>query len=167
MLLRTNAIIAEWERVASGLDSAEVEIESYIVQHALIVLCAEVQQEIYRIVETRVDRRTEPDIAEFVGKASRKLLRSVGKSELASFVSFFGESKKVKLNEDLDERKVTQYNNAVANRHDVAHKSGVQITLSELKLAVAAASHVLDTIDQVVGTYEKIDPSRTDPEHTS
>ena len=145
-LVRTTAIIEDCEAVVSSPEVIGSPIESYLVQHALVVLCAEIQQEIYEIVRARAAQADDHQLANFVSNAAQRVLRSVGKSELAGFVGHFGQQEKTKFNELVDETEVTKYNNAVNNRHDVAHRSGVQVTFSELKDAVSAASNILQAL---------------------
>lgn len=125
-------------------------IESYLVQHALVVLCAEIQQEIYEIVRVRAAQAEDQQLASFVSNAAQRVLRSVGKGELSGFVGYFGQKEKEKFNRLLDDAEVTKYNNAINNRHDVAHKSGVQVTFAELKDAVSAASNILQALAHAI-----------------
>ncbi len=145
-LVRTTAIIEDCESFVSNPEFMGSPIESYLVQHALVVLCAEIQQDIYEIVRERAARADDQQLASFVSNAAQRVLRSVGKSELAGFVGYFGQEEKKKFNALLDEAEVTKYNNAVNNRHDIAHRSGVQVTFSELKEAVSAASNILQAL---------------------
>ncbi|MGK2870674.1 MAG: HEPN domain-containing protein [Alphaproteobacteria bacterium] len=145
-LLRTTAIIEQCEGLLSNSDIRGSPVESYLVQHALIVLCAEIQQEIYEIVRARAAQAEDNQLESFVLSASKRVLRSVGKSDLSSFVGHFGGAEKEKFNRLVDDYEVTKYNNAVSNRHDIAHKNGVQVTFSELKEAVSAASKILQAL---------------------
>lgn len=145
-LVRTTAIIEDCEMIVSSPEVAGSPIESYLVQHALIVLCAEIQQEVYEIVRARAAQADDLQLASFVSGAAQRVLRSVGKSELAGFVGYFGQEEKEKFNQLLSDAEVTKYDNAVKNRHDVAHRSGVQVTFAELKDAVSAASNILQAL---------------------
>lgn len=153
-LNRTSTVIEDCEAIVMNSAVTGSPIESYLVQHALVVLCAEMQQEIYKIVRQRADQTNDQQLSNFISKAAGRVLRSVGKTELAGFVGLFGQNEKEKFNQLLNETAVTKYNNAVNNRHDVAHKSGVQVTFSELKEAVVAASGILQAI---VASLEKVD----------
>lgn len=145
-LIRTTAIIEDCEAIVSNPEIMGSPIESYLVQHALVVLCAEIQQEVYEIVRARAAQADDQQLANFVSNAAQRVLRSVGKSELAGFVGHFGQEEKERFNQLVDDAEVTKYNNAVNNRHDVAHRNGVQVTFSELKDAVSAASNILQAL---------------------
>lgn len=146
-LIRTSTVIEDCEAIVTNSEVMGSPIESYLVQHALVVLCAEMQQEIYKIVRHRAAQANDKQIANFVCNAAQRVLRSVGKSELAGFMGCFGQDEKEKFNQFMEDATVTKYNNAVNNRHDVAHSSGVQVTFPELKEAVAAASGILQAME--------------------
>lgn len=146
LLNRTQTVIDDCEVFLKNHNGLGSPVEAYLVQHALVVLCADVQQEIYKLVQDRANQLTDKQVSAFVGTVSKRVLRSVRKDELATFVSFFGAAERDKFNSLLDDAEVTRYNNAVSNRHDVAHKTGVQITFGELKLAKVAACKLLSAV---------------------
>jgi len=147
LLIRTQSLIEDCEAFLIEKDALGSAIESYLVQHALVVMCAEIQQEICLIAEKRAAEISDSQIESFVGSASRRILRSVMKEELSSFVGHFGKEVKDKFNELCEDRTVTTYNNAVRNRHRVAHRSGAQVTLRELNDAKDAAFTLLDAVN--------------------
>jgi hypothetical protein len=147
-LVRTDTIIEECERHLEETQGYGSPVESYLTQHALIVLSAEVQTELYAIVENRVAKVGDKAVAAFAIESCKRLLRSVKKENIAGFIGHFGTEVKTRFNASLEDREVTIFNNAIENRHDVAHKSGVQVTFSELKLAVAAARKILEAFEK-------------------
>ncbi|WP_121968431.1 HEPN domain-containing protein [Leptolyngbya sp. BC1307] len=149
-LLKTQTIIDDCESFLESSGGYGSPIESYLVQYALVILCADVQQEIYAIVKRRADTISDRQISAFVSTVCNRVLRSVSKKEIASFVGFFGEEEKNKFNDLLDDAEVTRYNNAVSNRHDVAHRGGVQITFRELKEAKVSAIKILSAMATVI-----------------
>lgn len=123
--------------------SSGSEIESYLTQHILVILCAEMQQEIYNFVEFMAKSISDNKVQSFINSSSRRVLRSVKKEEIASFMGLFGKDIKDRFNSQIEEKIVTDYNNAVINRHNVAHKQGAQVSLNDLKKAIAAALSIL------------------------
>jgi hypothetical protein len=157
-LLRTKAAIDDCEKHLTSSGALGTEIESYLTQHILVILCADIQQEIYIISEQRAEMIGDPALVKYVSSTARKVLRSVGKSEIATFVGMFGSDAQKKLNALIDDSDVTIFNNAVSSRHDVAHKQGAQITFRELKDAVAVAERLLEAVENAIhgnGTYVK------------
>lgn len=149
-LLRTSAAIEDCEQHLATTGATGTAIESYLTQHILVLLCADMQQEIYRIVEERAKMVSDGRIESYVSLSCRRILRSVRKDEIATFVGMFGSSAKDQLNALVADSEVTIYNNAVSNRHDVAHKSGAQITFRELKSTATVAEKLLDAVEQAI-----------------
>ncbi len=148
LLLRTKSAVEDCERHLTSSAAFGTEIEAYLTQYLLVVLCADIQQEIYRISEARALVVKDEAISAYVAAAARRVLRSVGKDEIAKYVGMFGPNHKTKLNSLINDADVTTFNNAVSNRHDVAHKHGTQITFRELKGAVSAAQKILKGVEQ-------------------
>jgi hypothetical protein len=150
VLLRTRAAIEDCERHLSLTKAFGTEIEHYLTQHILVVLCAEIQQAIYSIVEERATLSHDDKIRNFVVSSGKRMLRSVQKDEIAKFIGLFGIEAKDKLNSLLNDKEVNIYNNAVSNRHEVAHNFGAQISFGELLLALDAADKILDAVRQAL-----------------
>ena len=150
ILLRTQLAI---DNCRGHLDSAEAwgsEIESYLTQHLLVILCADVQQAIYSVLEARADKASDVELKHFALNTGKRVLRSIGKSEIAGFVGYFGSEAKQYLNENVNEMEVTIYNNAVSNRHDVAHSLGSNITFRELADIMTAAINLIAVIESAI-----------------
>lgn len=111
-----------------------------------MIMCAEIQQDIYKVVENRANLSGDPMLTNFTIYSSKKILRSVKKSELAGFVGGFGSEAKQFLNDNVDERDVSIYNNAVDNRHNVAHGPGSRTTFRELEEAIEIAKKLIGLI---------------------
>lgn len=148
LLLRTKSAVEDCERHLTSSAGFGTEIESYLTQYLLVVLCADIQQEIYRLSEARASIVKDEAISAYVAATARKVLRSVKKNEIAMFVGMFGPASKSKLNSLIDEADVTIFNNAVSNRNDVAHKQGTQITFRELKSTVVVAQKILKAVER-------------------
>lgn len=153
-LIRTHTIITECEAVKSIYELNGSPIESYLVQHALVVLCAEMQYEIYDIVENRAKQASDQQLTKFVSSAAHKVLRGVLSSEIVGFVGCFGEDEKDKFRNSIREEDFTKYNNAVSNRHKVAHQNNaqlnVQVTFLELKEAYSIATDILAAMESSI-----------------
>lgn len=146
-LLRTKNIYDSCFLHLKESDSWNTEIESYLTQHVLIAMCADIQQEIYTILEKRLSHTEDREVREFAFATGKKILRSIGKSEIAGFVSHFGQRAKEFLNENLDEKEITLYSNAIKNRHDIAHNGGSNITFKELGSVISAAENFITIIE--------------------
>ncbi len=144
-LLRTSSVLEECQQHIDNTASTGTEVEAFLSQYLLVVLCAEVQEEMYRVVELRAKKCGDDEICSFALASSKKILRSVKTGELSGFVGGFGSARKGRFVNALDQRTVLQYNSAVDNRHSIAHRSGAQVTLSDMTEIVVAAKRVLES----------------------
>lgn len=145
-LTRTRAALEECQGHIRQTGSEGSQVESFLAQHALVIMCGEMQQEIYSLVERQMAASGNPELGGFVTGASKRLLRSVLTGEISGFIGLFSVCAKERFTRELDDAVVLQYNSAVKDRHDVAHKAGVQVTLGELVKIVEHASRVLEAV---------------------
>lgn len=143
VLLRTHAAVEDCEKHLITSNAFGTEIESFLTQYLLVILCSDVQQEMYKLSEERAVAGADSGVSSFVSSAARRILRSVCKGDIAKYVGMFGNDCKDRLNSQLSDAEVTIYNNAVDDRHDVAHKNGALISFGELKNAVLVAEKLL------------------------
>lgn len=143
LLLRMETALEECAQHLAAASAAGTAIESYLAEHILVVLVADMQTALYDVASVRA-QDADRGLKEFVEGASRRILRSVRKEEIASFVAFWGRDAKQAFNDRLDERVVAIYNNAVQQRHEVAHRFGSTITFHELRGIVEAAREILE-----------------------
>lgn len=141
-LLRTSLAIESCEKHIKDELLSGSDIETFLSQYVVVLLCAEVQQSIYEIVE-KLSSTFDIDIQNYLNNSSRKLLRSIRKDELANFISLFGTDKKKLFNSQLNDSEITYYNNAVEQRHRVAHSLNPKVTLLDVKYAYEAAGKML------------------------
>ena len=119
-------------------------------------MCADVQQEIYKVVEKRVDLADDKVLKNFAVSACKKVLRSIGKKEISKFVGYFGNDAKSHLNNQIDDPIVAVYSNAVLSRHDVAHSSGSNITFRELEKSIDAAKKVISAVSEAISLNAEV-----------
>ncbi len=151
-LTRTQVAFDECKNHLRDSNTAGSPVESYLTEHILVLLCADMQQALYRIADQRAQQASDPALQAFVSEASNRVLRSVRKGEIAAFIGLFGSAYKERFNDSLDEREVTIYNNAVRQRHKVAHQGGETMTFRELPDVITAANKILDSAEQALTT---------------
>lgn len=144
-LVRTTSFYEECKAHLEGTSSQGTEVEAFLAQYLLVALCAEMQDEMYRVVEIRAAQCGDTELCGFALTSSKKILRSVKVSELSGFVGHFGPDRKRRFADALDERVKMQYDTAVDNRHSVAHRNGAQVTVTELGEIIESARRVLDS----------------------
>ena len=128
-------------------------IESFLTEHILILLCADMQRDILEIADRRATSASDGALHTFVSNAGTRILRSVRKTEIAAFVGLFGRNYKNDFNDTLDDRDVQLYDNAVQERHKAAHsQQGSNIGFRELGDVIDAARNILDSMQRVLLT---------------
>ena len=150
VLLRTKLAIDECQQHLATCSASESSVEAYLAQYVLIVMCADVQQEIYRFTELKAASLSS-EFQSFAAASAKRLLRTVEKGEIATYLACFGPQVKDALNAAVSDADVTIYNNAVSARHDVAHKQGTRITFMDVTKAHAAATRILASVASAMG----------------
>lgn len=79
LLVRTKSEIEDCAKHLSTSDAFGTEIASYLTQYLLVVLCAEIQQEIYRLCDRRASEANDTALSAYVSTTSRRVLRSIKK----------------------------------------------------------------------------------------
>jgi hypothetical protein len=149
---RASTALEESERHLVETSTKGSFVESLLSNHLVVLLCADMQQALYAIADEVASTSGDRRVAEFIRNSSRRVLRSVRKDEIATFVGLFGSDRKEALNGGLDDRDVTVYNNAVSDRHDVAHKASSGVTLADVRAALGAARKILSRVETVLGS---------------
>lgn len=125
-------------------------IEAYLVQFALIVAYAEIEQALRSSITTRLDAVPNEAVRSLLGRAVDRLYRGPKKESLSDFMGCLGKTVVDAFNTKLDPVHVTKYGNLISNRHEIAHNRGVNLTFDELKQAVAAAESILTSFDDII-----------------
>lgn len=149
MLLRTKKALNDCQKHLEDTDTSGTAIESYLTQHILILLSADMQQAIYGLLERKAEQASEKSIQEYVYSTRKNIIREVSKSGITGFVSRFGTDARRRFDDCLKdkEQEISCYGNAILNRDSVAHGQSVQVTLSEIMQAVDAAELILSAVE--------------------
>ena len=148
MLLRTKTALKECQDHLEATTTSGTVIESYLTQHILVLLSADMQQAIYKLLEKKAEQVNQESLRLFISTAGERLVRGVKKDAISGFVNYFGTDAKEKFNIYLKdkEQEITCYGNAIGNRDSVAHRKGAQVTFSEILQAVTAAELILSAV---------------------
>ena len=153
-LLKTKTV---WENCQKHLEvfqksSSEIQKESpiesvqnYLTQHLLIVLCAEVEEQICGFLSERAKKAKDPAIKALVDSWAKRVIRSVGYEELIGIIKIFGKGYKEKFESLIDEGSKAYYSIVVKGRHNVAHysESQSQVTMKEFEKGLKSAEEIL------------------------
>ena len=107
------------------------QIEAFLTQHLLIIICAEIEKKIKEMIIAQARDRCSDDFQTFIESCLNSTFRSIQSSEIAGLLNKFGTARKERFRELVDERAKTAYDSIVVNRHDIAHGSGSNLTFRE------------------------------------
>lgn len=121
-------------------------IENLLTQSVLVIMCAEFELTIEKLIGEKCSCVADPAIRNFIGSCVGAVFRSVKSNEMAGLLKRFGPHFRDAFKEKTDNspKAVTYYNNIVENRHGVAHSSGSNVTFIELKQFYEEGHIVLD-----------------------
>ena len=107
------------------------QIEAFLTQQLLIIICAEIEKAIKEMIIAQARNRCSDDFQTFIQSCLNAIFRSIKSSEIAGLLNKFGTARKERFLELVDERAKTAYDSIVVNRHNTAHGSGNDLTFRE------------------------------------
>jgi hypothetical protein len=128
-------------------NSRGTEIEAFLTQYLLVLICAAFEEEIEQIVIHRLSGSGDAHVEAFAKSALDAVFRSIKTSEIAGLLNRFGPDYKAEFSSRVSNtRAETYFNNIVVGRHATAHSIGSSVTLRELIEFYTEAHTVLDAI---------------------
>ncbi|WP_337184241.1 HEPN domain-containing protein [Shinella sp.] len=124
-------------------------IASYLVQYLVISLYAEMEEHVAQIIKDRLHFNGDKKLERFVFTTNEGMIKRVKKSDIAEVLQKFGMEKEEILG-DVTEADVGYYSTAIAHRHNVAHKQGAPITISQFENALDAAEKILASLEKCI-----------------
>lgn len=122
------------------------EIEKFLTQQLLVIICAEIEKAIEAMIIARARDRCSDDFQTFIQSCLNATFRSVGSSEIAGLLKRFGTARKQRFLELVDERAKNAYDSIVVNRHNTAHGSGSNLTFQEAVASYRAGLSVIESL---------------------
>jgi len=106
------------------------------------------EEQVADIISTHLRRFTNSRIGQFLSKNMQNMIGRTPKSDIAKLLGQMGDDFKARFNEQVDERQVAIYSNIIQARHNVGHKHGSSIDISEISVAIDAADRILESLDR-------------------
>lgn len=122
------------------------QIEAFLTQHLLIIICAEIEKEIKKMIMAQARDRCSDDFQTFIESCLNATFRSILSSEIAGLLKRFGTARKKRFLELVDKRASAKYDNIVRNRHNTAHGSGSNLTFREAVESYRAGLSVIESL---------------------
>jgi len=151
-LIRVDQTIEKCGEHLSNSSAYGTEIESLLTQSLLVIMCAEFEQQIEKVIQEKHAHISDKSIKDFVGSCVSAVFRSVKSGEISGLLNRFGSCYKeaFRRKTEENERAVTYYNNIIVNRHGVAHSDGSKITFRDAVQFYEEGHIVLDFFREVL-----------------
>jgi len=151
-LIRVDQTIDKCGEHLSNSSAYGTEIESLLTQSLLVIMCAEFEQQIEKIIQEKHAHISDKSIKDFIGSCVGAVFRSVKSGEISGLLNRFGSCYKeaFKKRTEENERAITYYNNIIVNRHGVAHSDGSKITFRDAVQFYEEGHIVLDFFREVL-----------------
>ncbi len=130
------------------------EIEAYLTRNLLILICVCFEEKVESLVVDRAARSSDPSLGMFVKKGFHRIFRGLKTSDIAKFLSHFGDNHKEHFRRKLEnnEQAETFFNNIVTNRNEVAHTTNLNISFLDLVHFYSEGHLVLDAIKDALNS---------------
>ena len=125
--------IAKCEEHLKDTGTGGTLIEFYLTQFLLVRLVAEYEARIMALIRTRCSRGNDDRIKAFIHSGTSYLIRSFGVGEITGHLRRFGDDYGRAFRDKIDPPMEQMWTNVYINRDAVAHRTGVQMTLRDLK----------------------------------
>jgi hypothetical protein len=150
------------DRIADAMDACRnhldatgarnTEVESFLVGFLLVMICSEYEIAIKAMVSKRAEKCGDGDVHGFVREHIGKIVRGIKVSDLTGVVGSFSSAAKEHFQKAvINQQPHVSYDNIMTNRHSVAHRSGSQVTFSELEGFIKESDKVLDAAAEALG----------------
>jgi len=128
------------------------EVEFVLVQYLLIRICAEWELRLPLMFERRCARSTDPHLREFATGSAKYFSKRFDITDIGKTLKRFGADYHKNFNDAVTSTNAyTAWASIYANRHAVAHLSGVQMTFADLMTAYQDALAVFDVLVLTLG----------------
>ena len=125
------------QRCEEHLDNTNMrstEIESYFVQYLLVRICAEYETRVTTLVHRRCSRTTDPHLKSFAQQTATYVCQRFSIGDIAKVLGRFGvDYKQAFHGQVMSGMAHVAWDNIYTNRQAVAHKTGTQMSLGDLK----------------------------------
>ena len=148
--LRTVTALDETGRHLQATKAEGSPIESYLTQHILVLLAADIESALHEVVLRRCSSLQDEALREYIGNSLRHCMRSLKKEALVGFLGLFGAGVKVRFSAALPDEVVQTYGIALNGRNDVAHEDGASVSLVDLRRALESARNVLAEFERAL-----------------
>jgi hypothetical protein len=129
---------------AAGADGSEIEF--YLTQYLVVRIVAEYEARIKTLIQRRCARGNDDHVKAFVSSSARIVTRDFNIGDIKGYLGRFGEDYAKAFRDVIDADLIQLWDNMYTARQKVAHLTGFQMTLRELKENYQKTRTVIDSV---------------------
>ena len=126
----------------------DLSIVGYLTRHVAVLMCAEVESVITKLIENRIDLGCDDAASNLVKSVRGGLVRNAKFNEIGNRLSLLGDDTRKAFEEMVEasagEEGVARLGMTVRSRDEAAHMSPPNITFDELDAAYEAAAQIVE-----------------------
>ena len=146
------SLIRRCEEHLDTTNMRNTEVEGYFVQYLLVRICAEYEARITTIMHRRCSRTRDRHLKSFSQKNAQQICRHFAIKDISGVLGRFGaDYKKAFHDQVMSGVAHLAWDNIYTNRQTVAHSTGVQMSLVDLKQNYKDSLTVLDALVSALG----------------
>jgi hypothetical protein len=140
-------VIKRCEDHLEETNARSTEIESYFVQYLLIRICAEYEARIITLIHRRCSRTKDAHLRAFAQETAKRLCQRFDVTDIKGILGRFGADYKQGFHDMVMAGTAhIAWDNIYTNRQAVAHKTGTQMSLGDLKRDYEQSLAVIDAL---------------------
>ncbi len=148
-LARIDETLQDCRNILASAETNVPSADNLLAQAALVVICAEFEQTIQRILKEKLSDIGEADVRRFAESYLSSVARDIKTGGLLEILNRFGGEYRAifrgRIEEsDDNQRFVTCYNSIIVNRNNVAHSTGSSATFEEIQRYYEQGHVILD-----------------------
>ncbi|MEO1237252.1 MAG: hypothetical protein AAFX76_10740 [Planctomycetota bacterium] len=149
-LLKSETALEDIQDHLKEYDLVGSPVESYLAQFLVVVFSSEIEDIVRVLTQEKVRSLGGEKLIPFFESMSKKLLRSVQKSELSGYLGNFGEDVKQDFKHGCDDNDVRLFDIVIRARHRVSHTTGTQVSLNDVVQGIDAGHRIMGAFESAL-----------------
>lgn len=142
-----DVLIQRCEAHLDATGTRNTDVENYFVQFLLVRICAEYEDRVTALMHRRCSRPKDSHLRSFAQQTAEYVSKRFDIADIGKVLQRFGNDYKTAFNTSVMSGSAhAAWNNIYTNRHAVAHQTGTQMSLGDLKINYADSLAVLDAL---------------------
>ncbi len=140
-------------------DGVNPAIKAYLARHVAVLMCAEIESVVTKLIHERVDLCGDPPVANLVKSVRGNLVRNAKFDEIGNKLALLGKEFRERFNQAVSDSigvdGIAIIGMAVGKRDASAHSDPPNVTLPELKRAYVAATGLVAAVREALTSTDE------------